>query len=599
MDSTVVSSSKGGDGSGRCVPRRLMVGTGQTVHHPHAPRRGDVDHRPRARSVNPRRRNASVSRLHARLHVGPVLRVGGSRQRERARAFGGEPPAARTRPTPVPPGQVGGGRQQLEMMGRQRAAVGFDRHGKATARAPDAPRVRLPLKRTGGKVGLVIVDDAMRKPAPPSIERAAISDISILLLGETGVGKEVLARAHPPALAAREQAVPGAQLRGARRRPCSRASCSATSRAPSPARSQAKPGLLETADGGTVFLDEVGDIPAPSRSSCCASSRSGRCCAWAGPGRAQSTCACSPRRTATSRPTSTRAPFRRDLFFRLNGITIDIPAAARPAVGDRSARAALRGPGGGDASKSRRRPTSTRDVWDRLRSYQWPGNIRQLRNVMERAVVLAEAAGINDRPVPRRQVRGPGAEGAPVAVHRGVVGGDGRATAGGDERSAARSCRRSSAAPATRRAQAGATGDLPSHAGEPARGLQPAAAAQARHRLATAPWVTTRHHTEPFRAFPLLADAGSGVEVRGTRTHVLGAELRRVRCCTRAEPEQERNDEEQRTQDLDRLRRAGAHAGAPVALAAPPPAMEGQDRDGDRRRARCRRAPKRRMRRSS
>ena len=91
--------------------------------------------------------------------------------------------------------------------------------------------------------------------------RAASSSINVLILGETGVGKEVLARLIHQLSPRADKPFLAAQLRGALRERCSRASCSATSAARSPARSAAKPGLLETADGGTVFLDEIGEMP--------------------------------------------------------------------------------------------------------------------------------------------------------------------------------------------------------------------------------------------------------------------------------------------------------------------------------------------------
>src|SRR6185436_8708106 len=92
------------------------------------------------------------------------------------------------------------------------------------------------------------------------IERAAKSDLTVLILGETGVGKEVLAeRVH--------------RLAPRRERPLLRLNTAALSetlleselfgheKGAFTGAFKAKPGLLETAGGGTVFLDEIGDLP--------------------------------------------------------------------------------------------------------------------------------------------------------------------------------------------------------------------------------------------------------------------------------------------------------------------------------------------------
>ena len=91
------------------------------------------------------------------------------------------------------------------------------------------------------------------------MEKVAQTDATVLITGETGTGKELVARADP--LRRRAQGARASWRRTAARCPtrCSRASCSATSAARSPARTHDKKGLFEVADGGTIFLDEIGE----------------------------------------------------------------------------------------------------------------------------------------------------------------------------------------------------------------------------------------------------------------------------------------------------------------------------------------------------
>ena len=352
-----------------------MVGTGQAVITHMLPEEGMLTIG-RAPEASIRVEDASVSRLHARLHVGQLLRVEDLGSANGTRIGGNRLPP--NEPTPVPPGQV------VEVGSSWMMVANAPLSGSTVAPAIDA------AETTGDKSGLVIVDDAMRS-LHRLIERAAISDISILLLGETGVGKEVFARrihalsprANKPFLGLNCAALAATLLES---------ELFGYERGAFTGAAQAKPGLLETAEGGTLLLDEVGDMPVAVQVKLLRVLEERQVLRLG---------ATRPRPidvrvlAATNRNLEADVDaggFRRDLYFRLNGITIQIPALRdRPSEIEALARrfAAL----AADRLKVRA-PDIDAGVWDRLRRYQWPGNIRQLRNVMERAVVLAEGGRI-------------------------------------------------------------------------------------------------------------------------------------------------------------------------------------------------------------
>jgi DNA-binding NtrC family response regulator len=218
------------------------------------------------------------------------------------------------------------------------------------------------------------------------VERIASSTITVLILGETGVGKEVLAerlhcaspRAHKPFLrlncAALSESLLESELFGHERGAFTGAV-------------QAKPGLLETADGGTIFLDEIGELPMATQVKLLRVLEE-RMVLRVG--------SVTPRPidvrfvAATNRDLEAeiaRGWFRRDLYFRLNSIALSIPPLReRVSEIQQLAESFLveicRRLGRTDVPKLAPAALAC------LKSYGWPGNIRELRNVMERAALL-------------------------------------------------------------------------------------------------------------------------------------------------------------------------------------------------------------------
>jgi two-component system, NtrC family, response regulator AtoC len=233
--------------------------------------------------------------------------------------------------------------------------------------------------------GFLVRDDAMVSISR-LMDRVAPSQINVLLLGETGVGKEVLAselhrrskRSAGPFVklncAALTESLLESELFGHEKGAFTGAV-------------KQKQGLLETAKGGTVFLDEVGELPESLQAKLLRVLEERKVLRVGGT---------TPEPIdvrfvfATNRDLEAeveRGAFRRDLFYRINGISISIPPL-RERVGEIEplARQFV-----AEACERDQRPVPeiTPEALAMLKSWPWPGNIRELKNVMERALLLA------------------------------------------------------------------------------------------------------------------------------------------------------------------------------------------------------------------
>jgi DNA-binding NtrC family response regulator len=228
-------------------------------------------------------------------------------------------------------------------------------------------------------------------------KRAAGANINVLILGETGVGKDVLARAIHK-LSARKGDFVALNCAG----------LSATlieselfghEKGAFSGATGTRIGLLEAANGGTVFLDEIGDMPAAMQVKLLRTIEAREVLPVG---------AVKPRGidvrfvAATNRDLESDVldgTFRRDLFFRLNGISLAVPSLRErtneiPVLVDTFIREAC------EESGRQRPPTLAREAMDRLLQYAWPGNIRELKNIIERALVLCDGGEITSEHLP-------------------------------------------------------------------------------------------------------------------------------------------------------------------------------------------------------
>ena len=164
---------------------------------------------------------------------------------------------------------------------------------------------------------------------------------TVLIQGESGTGKELVGAGDPLPQPAQGQAVRRGELLGADRHPAGERALRPREGAPSPAPPANKKGLFEAADGGTIFLDEIGDVPPATQVRLLRVLQEGEVKRVG----ANDTIKVDVRVIAATNVDLARAKeqgkFREDLFYRLNVITDRAAAAARPARGHAAARAPL------------------------------------------------------------------------------------------------------------------------------------------------------------------------------------------------------------------------------------------------------------------
>jgi DNA-binding NtrC family response regulator len=251
------------------------------------------------------------------------------------------------------------------------------------------------LKIAEGGVRLVGQSDAMNR-VHDMIRKVAPTDSTVMILGETGTGKEVVARTlHEQSKRASMPFVPvncGAlpehlvesELFGHRKGAFTGAD-------------QNRKGLFEVANGGTLFLDEVGELPKATQAKLLRflESREIRRVGDNEPFLVDVRVLCATNRDL--REMTTTDDFREDLYFRINTFEIRLPSLRerRDDILPLAEHLLLRA--------ARGKPVSSRitpQAASVLTSYDWPGNVRELANVMEYALVLSAGEAITPDHLP-------------------------------------------------------------------------------------------------------------------------------------------------------------------------------------------------------
>ncbi|HET9491350.1 MAG TPA: sigma-54 dependent transcriptional regulator [Methylomirabilota bacterium] len=220
------------------------------------------------------------------------------------------------------------------------------------------------------------------------IEQAARADVTVLIHGETGVGKELVARA-----------IHARSLR--RRAPFVKVNCAAVprelleselfghERGAFTGAHQRKPGRFEMADGGTMFLDEIGELHPALQAKLLHVLQDGEFSRVGGRNniRVDVRVICATNRELVREVAAGR--FREDLFYRLNVISILVPPL-------RERREEIPGLVQYFARRYARQfnfpePELSPDSMEAFVRYSWPGNIRELENFLKRMIVLQDA----------------------------------------------------------------------------------------------------------------------------------------------------------------------------------------------------------------
>jgi PAS domain S-box-containing protein len=230
------------------------------------------------------------------------------------------------------------------------------------------------------------------------VEQVAVGDTTVLVLGETGTGKELIARAihgasrraDKPLITINCAAIPAALMESEFFGHEKGAFTGATQR---------REGCFALADGGTIFLDEVGELSLDLQAKLLRVLQESEFTPVGGSHLRKVNVRVIAATNRDLKQAISDGRFREDLYYRLNVFPISVPPLRERGedvvilAADFAARFAQR--------MSKRIEPLSEEIKKRLKAYSWPGNVRELQNVIERAVITSRDGSINlDRALP-------------------------------------------------------------------------------------------------------------------------------------------------------------------------------------------------------
>lgn len=263
---------------------------------------------------------------------------------------------------------------------------------RAQRRAPGPAADRPPV---GAALRGLVAESAAARAAVALARRAAASEIAVLFEGESGVGKEVFARAvhadsgraHAPFVAVNCGALPETLVESI---------LFGHERGAFTGAAERRPGKFAEADGGVLFLDEIGELPPSAQVKLLRAVQEGE---------VDPLGAAHPRRVdirllaATNRDLRREVAegrFREDLYYRISAFPVRIPPlrSRREDIAPLALRLLARLAAGADA------PPIAPEALRALEARAWPGNVRELENALHRALVLADGGPLRPEHLP-------------------------------------------------------------------------------------------------------------------------------------------------------------------------------------------------------
>jgi DNA-binding NtrC family response regulator len=276
------------------------------------------------------------------------------------------------------------------------------------------------LAEESGSGGRLLGTSPPMRALAETVARVAPTDAGVLLVGENGTGKELVARA-----------IHAASPR--RARPLVTVNCAAVpetlfeselfghARGAFTGATEARRGKFQQADGGTLFLDEIGELPHALQPKILRALDSGEVERVGGRAaeRVNARVIAATNRDLKAEVAAGR--FREDLYYRLLVVLVEVPPLRErgedvPLLARHFLAAACR--------KNRIRPKRiSEEAMALLKRHSWPGNVRELRNAMERIAILVADDVVSDEHLRLLQVSGPARASGPAAAAPADPGG--------------------------------------------------------------------------------------------------------------------------------------------------------------------------------